>query len=201
MYCFAKWWLIQCNCVFHFELWEMDSPTKSYANLSNSQARTGRIFFLQRRTIYCYKPPDLPIALVAILFYSNIISTYILKEIWDVAFFYLFWQMQMSRNDHVAFGCHAQQVCSFCHFCFWLLASDKLQKYTNHNWYWIFDIWLLSNTNVRNQSGGMWMPHTVQLAVSFCFWFFVRKSEKHEIKRKLATWWGLIKEIFLIVSF
>jgi len=32
--------------------------------------------------------------------------------------FHLFWQIQMPRTDHAAFGCHAQHVCCFLHFLF-----------------------------------------------------------------------------------
>jgi len=38
------------------------------------------IFFLQRRTILCDNPPDLPIALVTILLYGNKINTNLFKE-------------------------------------------------------------------------------------------------------------------------
>jgi len=32
--------------------------------------------------------------------------------------FHLFWQIQMPRTDHAAFGCHAQHVRCFLHFLF-----------------------------------------------------------------------------------
>jgi len=35
---------------------------------------------LQRRTIFCDHPPDLPFALVAIMLHSNKINTNLLKE-------------------------------------------------------------------------------------------------------------------------
>jgi len=75
---------------------------------------------LQRRTILCDNPPDLPIVLVTmILLYSNKININLFKEVWDVAFFICSgWQIQMPRTNHAM---HSMFVVFFI-FCFWLLA-------------------------------------------------------------------------------
>ena len=143
MRCFAKRRLMKRRCVLHFELQQMDTQTKRYANLSNDRARMGKILYLPRRTILCNNPTDLPIAAMAILLHSNKIYTNLLKEIWDAAFLICNMLIKMPRTNHLAFGCNAQQVCCFLYFLF--LAAcivTNCKKYTNHNWF-VFSHWVV----------------------------------------------------------
>jgi len=147
---FTKWWLIKHRCILHFELWKTDYHSKTYANLSNDRARMGK-FFLQRRTILCNHSPDLPIALVTILFYGNKTNTNIFKEVWDVAVFICSSKYKCQEPIHVVFQCNAQHVHCFLHF-FVRSHSNKLQKYTNHNVKFFFFMlgllyhWIQSNS-------------------------------------------------------
>jgi len=62
-------------------------------------------------------------------------------------------------------------------FVFGCLHCDKLEKCATTidvSFLYLFSV----NANAKNQSGGMWMPHTGQQVVGFCFWFYDRENAK-----------------------
>ena len=89
-------------------------------------------FFLQRRNPFCTNPPDLSIALVAILLHGNKINTNLFKEVWDVAFFIC--SGKYKCQEPIMWHLDAMHSMSLFSYFLFLVACIVMncKKYTNH---------------------------------------------------------------------